>query len=287
MIEIANCGSISKAAKKLRISQPTLSKYLANLESKLEIKLFDRGSIPISLTEAGEKVVAAGRRILDAYTQLDCDFSKIKSKDNDAIRLGISPTRAHYILPRLVREFQKSNSSAKLVVKERTTSQLNAELARGEFDIVISLKSETTRDFEAVPLFSEKVMLAAPKKYEKAGAMRVLKECPFISVGAGLRMANVLAKILYEVGAKDPVIEVQSIDSVLSLVNDGFGAALAPSYIAHYATYDNIVLFDLPESLNKHLGSVVERDVCIFYRKNEELTDPGKDFILACKKLFE
>ena len=84
-----------------------------------ETKLFDRKNIPISLTEAGEKFVRAGKQILNVYEQLDRDFREIKENTADVVRLGISPTRAHYILPAIVKSFQKKNSSAKRVVKER------------------------------------------------------------------------------------------------------------------------------------------------------------------------
>ncbi len=285
VIEIARCESISKAAKNLKISQPTLSKYLANLENKLEVELFDRKSIPISLTEAGEKFVRAGKHILDIYAQLDRDFLKIKENASDVVRVGISPTRAHYILPALVREFQKLNSSAKLVIKERTTAQLNSELMRGELDLIISLRYDGTRQFEAVSLFSEKVMLAVPKKYAALDSLSILKECPFISAGAGLKMSDVLMDILCEIKGKEPVIEAQSIDSVLSLVNEGIGAALAPSYVFEYGAYENIVFVELPEFMKTRFSSKLERDVCVFFRQKQLLSDSEKDFVQACENL--
>ncbi len=286
VIEVARCQSISKAAKNLKISQPTLSKYLANLEKKLEVELFDRTSIPISLTEAGEKFVRAGKRILDVYTQLDRDFLKIKENAVDVVRVGISPTRAHYILPALVTEFQKLNSSAKLVIKERTTAQLNAELLSGELDLIISLRHEGTNQFEAVPLFSEKVMLAVPKKFSALDSMSVLEKCPFISAGSGLKMSNVLLDILGEVKGKEPIIEAQSIDSVLALVNYGTGAAIAPSYICECGIYDNVVFMELPESMKNRFASKLEREVCVFFREKQLLGNSGKDFVRACEKLF-
>ncbi len=285
VIEVARCHSISKAAKNLKISQPTLSKYLANLEKKLEIELFDRTSIPISLTEAGEKFVRAGKRILDVNAQLERDFLKIKENTADVVRVGISPTRAHYILPALVREFQKLNSSAKLVIKERTTAQLNAELLCGELDLIISLRHEETNQFQSVSLFSEKVMLAVPKRFSDLDALSVLEKCPFISAGSGLKMSNVLLDILSEVKGKEPIIEAQSIDSVLSLVNQGVGATIAPSYVYEYGIYDNIVFMEIPESMEKRFASKLEREVCVFFREKQLLSDSEKDFVRACENM--
>ena len=64
VMEIARCGSVSKAARYLNLSQPTLSKYIANLEEEIGLELFDRTTIPLKLTEAGRRYLAAGDRIL-------------------------------------------------------------------------------------------------------------------------------------------------------------------------------------------------------------------------------
>lgn len=285
--EIVRCGSISKAAKSLGIAQPTLSKYLSNLEDKLGVELFDRTKLPISLTEAGEKYIKAGNRILDIYSQLEKDFSRIKNEERDVLRIGISPTRAHYIISTLTEEFRKINSSAKIVVRERTTSQLNADLVRGEIDLAVSLKYDGTRDFAFEELFSEKIVLAIPKKYEEIDTMKILKECPFISIGEGLRMAEILLNILREVGGAEPSISVQSIDSALSLANRGMGAVLAPSYISEYGVFANLVFRELPDEVKKHFGGALERNVCVFFTKGRELTSVEKDFINACKTIVK
>jgi len=70
VIEIARCGSVSKAAKYLNLSQPTLSKYLATLEEEIGHELFDRTTMPLKLTEAGRKYLAAANRILKIYNRL-------------------------------------------------------------------------------------------------------------------------------------------------------------------------------------------------------------------------
>ncbi len=284
VLEIASCGSISKAAKKLRIAQPTLSKYIATIEDELGTELFDRRTIPIKLTKAGELFVKAGRQILDMYAHLQKDISRLCNDSPDILRVGMSPTRAHYILPKLIKEFRKLNPGTKVAIYERTTAQLNAELARGDLDLIISLRYEGTRPFASVSLFFEDVMLAVPQKYKDYDAVHVLKECPFISVGSGLRMAEVLSSILSRFGGKTPDIEAQSIESVISLVDRGIGAALVPSYIALYGGYENIIFKELPDEVKNYLRKDFVREVCVFYANEGELTQAEKDFISACQK---
>lgn len=285
VLEIASCGSISKAAKKLNIAQPTLSKYLAKLEESLGAELFDRKKSPLCPTEIGERYIKAGKQILDIYSQFECDLKKMNSDSQDILKIGISPTRAHYILPSIIEKFRERCPETKLIARERTTAQLNAELSRGELDLIISLKHDGTRQFDEIPLFSEKVMIAVPKKYEKYDAMRILKECPFINIGAGLRMSDTLLGILSEVGAKEPAVEAQSIEAVLALVNRGIGASIAPSYIAKYGIYDNVVFKELPCEISEKFNVEIGREVCIFLRKEQNLPPTEQIFIDVCREL--
>jgi len=70
VIAIANTGSFSRAADQLNIAQPTLSKYIRKLEQSIGIELFDRRTIPIRLTTAGELYVIAGKKMIDNDHQL-------------------------------------------------------------------------------------------------------------------------------------------------------------------------------------------------------------------------
>ena len=137
VIEINKYGSVSKAAKALKIAQPTLSKYLARLEDDLGVMLFDRRKFPLKPTEAGEKYITAGKRILETYKRLEKDFSLMKSGEDKVLKIGISPTRAHFVLPKLVSEFHSKNNDTRLVVKEKNTAQLNKETFRSNWQGVL------------------------------------------------------------------------------------------------------------------------------------------------------
>lgn len=286
VIEIQKYGSVSKAAKALNIAQSTLSKYLSKLEEELGIALFDRTTIPIKLTEAGERYVVAGKRILDTHKKLQKDFDMLKSGPSKTIKIGLSPTRAHFILTGLVEKFYELNKETKLVVVEKTVAQLNDELQRGELDLIISLKCEGTKQFEDVPLFLEKLILAVPKKYEEKSTEEILKECPIISTGTGLHISNALLDILYEYKREEPVIEVQSIESALSLANCGHGICLVPSYVEKYNQHNNIFFSELPEKLKIYKNLNLNRQISAFYRKGDTLKKAEQDIIKACKSIL-
>lgn len=276
VIAVATHGGISGAAEKLGISQPTFSKYLKKIESELGVELFDRSSLPIKLTRAGECFVEAGKRFIDLDRQLEKQIEEIKSNKSGIVRVGISPSRSPYMLPDIIEAYREKRPSARIVIEERTTSELNHRLASGELDLIISILDQETEGFERVVLFDESIMLAiSAKNSEKNDTGEdILASSPLISVGKGQAMWQTFNEILDKLCLPQPIIECQSIESALALAKQGIGATLVPSYISR--AHGDSVRF-LP--LNVAGASAYRRQVCLFYRKEQFLTQSEKDFI--------
>lgn len=285
IIEIVRSGSISKAAEKLHISQPTLSKYIMKYEKDLGLELFNRATLPIKLTSAGRKILNAGEKILDIYHQLDKEISEIKNYKSNEIRVGISPSRTPYFLPDILKEFQSKYKNCKIIIKEENTNNLRDDLLRGDLDLMISLLSDETRAFTMVELMEESILLACPKKLIKQEPLNIIINENFINIGVGLRLWKITKDILDEFGGKEAIIECQSIESAITLVNNGFGSMFVPSYFANNK-YENIIFKQLPSNINKRLHSEMQRKVGIFYRKEQFLTNAEKTFIEVCMNKY-
>lgn len=285
VIEIARQGSVSKAADALHVSQPTISKLLQKLENELQTELFDRTTLPLALTPAGKSYVETGQKILNLQHQLEKRLDRLKDNSTNDIRIGISPSRAPYILPELLHCFREKCPEGKIVVKEGNTSQLNALLMRGELDIIISLLNDSTKSFRCVPLFKETTLLAVPGSQELTDADEILRTQPFISIGGGLKMAKSLRLLMDSIDRPSPEIECTSIESALSLVQKGFGAMIAPSYLVKGHVEDkNLKFIPLPEDVYKKFPNELERRVCLFYRSDAFLSRAEELFISVCKE---
>ena len=276
VIEVAKRGGISQAAEHLGISQPTFSKYLKKLESELGLELFDRSAHPLRLTAAGECFVEAGRRFLDLDRQLKKQLDEIQGEGAAAVRVGISPSRSPYMMPDVVLAFKQLCPSARVIIEERTTAEMNKHLSEGELDLVISILDEGTEGFERTELFKEEILLALgrDKLREGMSAADMLRTLPKISVGKGQAMWQVMREISRELDVGEPDIECQSIESALALVKKGLGAMIVPSYIADGG--DSDVAF-LP--LDTKAARDATRRVCVFWRREQFLTEAERKFI--------
>ena len=289
VIAIARKGGISQAADSLHIAQPTLSKYVKKIEEEIGVELFDRSTIPLRLTEAGECFVEAGRHLIDMERQLQKQLQEIKMNKSSTIRLGISPSRAPYLMPSIINTYRKINPGAKIVIKERNTTELNKMLSRGDLDLIISLLDEESQSFERIELFDEDLMIALPQSlYQKEQtAFDILMSNTLITVGKGLTLWQTMNEILETLGACEPEIECQSIESALSLVKKGIGATIVPSYVSQYGTgeqNENIRFLRLPVDKYPKWENAYRRKVCLFYRREQFLTQAERQFITCVKE---
>ncbi|NLW91182.1 MAG: LysR family transcriptional regulator [Syntrophomonadaceae bacterium] len=289
MITIASTGSFSRAADELQIAQPTLSKYIQKLEKNIGIELFDRSTIPIRLTTAGELYVTAGKKMIDDDRQLQKQLREVKYKQNLEIKVGISPSRAPYLMPSLLSQYQATENSGKVIIQEATVAELKERLVTGDLDLIISLTDEGTASFESVDLFDETILLAVPQVLDYHSIPEeMLLTLPHISIGRGQHMWNVMETVLHTVGGKEPVIECQSIESAMALVKQGIGAMLVPSYIRDYGLDEQnkkVRFYQLPLDQYPLLKSATKRKVSLFYRKEQFLTQAEKSFIECAKEV--
>ena len=286
VIAVASYGGISQAAEKLNISQPTFSKYLKKIEGELGMELFDRSTLPIKLTKAGECYVEAGKRFIDLDRQLQKQLKEIQTDNNSVIRVGISPSRSPYMMPDIIALYKSQNPNGRVVIEERTTVELNKRLMVGELDLIINLLDKETESFERIDLFEESILVAVHKSQcpKNATAKEILMSSTIINVGKGQAMWQILNEIVEDMGICRPEIECQSIESALSLVKRGIGAMIVPSYIARNGNQNENVCFLPLFDKSQSNASAYNRKVCLFYRKEQFLTQAERVFIDCVEK---
>ena len=292
VLAVSKHGGISQAAEALGMAQPTLSKFLKKLEGEIGAELFDRTTVPITLTPAGQLFLESGSKMLYVEKQFKKQLEEMTAGKNAVIRIGISPSRSLYMIPDIVQAYRAKHPSCRVIIEERTTAELNSRLSDGELDLTISLSDADTRDFACVPLFEEDLMLAVPNSFgvsPSASTSEILASVPLINVGKGQAIWQKVNAITDAAGIQRPDIECQSIESGLALVRRGLGCMIVPSYIEKFGSSQNesisFVSFSKEEQESWNVDT--KRKVCLFYRKEQFLTESEKDFIDCVKNIFK
>ena len=135
---IAQEGSFTAAAKKLYISQPSLSQMVRQVESELGLPLFDRDTAPLRLTYAGEKYLEFANLTLNASRRLENQIQEITQENSGRLRLGISVQRAMQVLPLALPWFSMQYPNVSIELREEGSARLEALLLQGEIDLALA-----------------------------------------------------------------------------------------------------------------------------------------------------
>ena len=140
---IAECGSITAAAKHLFVSQPSLSQMLRQIEDEIGLSLFDRSVSPMRLTFAGEKYLRAAERMLAANAELEAQLREIRQENTGRLRLGISVTRAMQVMPLVLPVFTAQYPNVTLELTEAGSARQEELLRSGAIDLALAALEST------------------------------------------------------------------------------------------------------------------------------------------------
>lgn len=161
-------GSVTVAAKKLFISQPSLSQTIKAVEKELGAPIFDRSGKQVKLTLAGEKYVECMRQIIIAETNLQNSIAEMKHERRAKLRIGISAQRSIALLPQILPEFMAQYPLVTLELREMPSVHLEESLSRGGCDVafITTVLKQNALRYEL--LENERIILMASKRTKLA-----------------------------------------------------------------------------------------------------------------------
>lgn len=145
-----------KAAESCHVTQSTLSMMIQKLEQELEINIFDRKMQPIAPTEIGRSLIDQAKVILYNAKQFKELALSEKQQESGKVTLGIIPTVAPYILPKLFNILQERNPNIQLHVKEITTAEIIKQLDKAEIDMALLATPLDNPNILEIPVYYEK-----------------------------------------------------------------------------------------------------------------------------------
>lgn len=230
---IVDTGSFSRAAEHCHVAQPSLSQQISKLEDELGSRLFDRLGRSIRLTDAGRTFLPHARTVLH---QTELARSEVDGRRRDArgtVIVGVIPTIAPYYLPQRIAAFRRRFPESALRIVEETTPVLVDSLRSFAIDIAILSLPLRHREFEVVPLLTERLYVALPPDHPRADAaaisLRELRAERFVLLRDG-HCFREIALAACNRAHLDPRIAFESaqFSSLLGMVAAGVGVSLVP-----------------------------------------------------------
>ncbi len=148
-----------KAAQQCHVTQPTLSMMVKKLEDELDVKIFDRSSLPLKPTPAGELILTKARAALKEIRGIKDAIKSEKDTIEGEFRLGVIPTLAPYLLPRFLHEFLQKHPGTSFTVTELQTQDIVAQLKSNKLDLGILVSPLEDKEIREIPIFYEPILL--------------------------------------------------------------------------------------------------------------------------------
>ena len=233
-IQIADLGSITRAAHHLRIAQPALSRHLKSLEDELGTELLVRLPRGVRLTGAGRQFVDHCRRILRELGRAQDELRASTETPQGRVVLGLSPTIGPLVLPGIVERATKQCPQVALKVVEGFSIQLYDALLAGRVDVGLLTNAAPSRALKLTPLISEPiVVLTAPavRGSRRFFTLPELSKTPVFSTEA---IRSIVDEQISRYGARLNIeAEIDAVEAIRRLLLRGLGPAVMPVSTFH------------------------------------------------------
>lgn len=280
-IAIVKEGSLTGAAKRCRIAQPSLSQQLRALEEELGETLVLRKPRGVEPTAAGRILLEHAERVLEEAKLLRERFEKRRETHEGSLVFGMIPTIAPYLLPRLLGPFRQAFPLIDVQVREARTSGLIQQVVDGSIEFAI-LSDVTAQDrkkwsLHVRELFREPLMLAVPSTHPLASALQApkpenLQPETLIHLRDGHCLTDRTLKVC-RVEKLDPKLECDQLETALAMVAAGMGTAVVPELAVRSRPVPGLAFCRFHDPAPERTISLMKRRAVPLSKAAEELVE--------------
>ena len=240
-VAVAEEENVSRAALKLHVSQPGISRQIHDLEDELGFQLFERSAKSLKLTDAGKVFLTEARVVLQ---QADDAVKKARAAaggTNGEINVGYAPSLTIQILPQALRKFQEKFPGVRVTLHDLSTEEMLSQIDEKKLQVALTVRPSAKllrgMNFEELARY-EMCVAVAPKNplaKSKSVSLEQISREPLIAYSRKdyPEYHAMLEKLFAPVGRKPRIIgEHDGVSSIVAAVEAGRGFALVPSCVA-------------------------------------------------------
>lgn len=303
VLAVAECKSFSKASQMLYITQPALSKFIMTIEDQIGCKIFDRTSVPIQLTQAGEIYVEKAKTIKMINKDLENELSDLEQLKSGVLTIGTTPFRGSCMLAKSISAFHQKYQGVKINIIEADQQKLENEILNGNIDIAISTEVPDLKFFNVEFLSQEKLYLAVSNEntinetlkdkkvdyneiikgddIENAVDLSLFSKENFIILSSNQNINDIYVNICRNYGfAPNSIIKTEYLETAFAFVLSNLGVSFIPDT---YIKFGN--------NLNHPTYYLIEDDLTyininLISKKNRYLIRAAREYSAILKHLI-
>jgi len=266
LVAIDDERHFNRAAKRCFVSQPTLSGQLKKLEDELGIRLVERNTRQVVMTEAGSRITEQARKVLTDIRNIRDTASSFHDPMAGELKIGLIPTVAPYLLPHIMPELNAQYPKLKLWLHEYQTHVLLEKLKHADLDFLILALPVDTRDFSEIHLFNEPFQLAVANTDLLASHSEIslddINQREMLLLEEGHCLRGQALDVCFKAGASENRgFHASSLETLRHMVSEGMGITLIPE----------LAIPDVQQQSIHYLAfntNRPHREIGMLYRKN-------------------
>ncbi len=259
--------SMTAAANKMEISQPSVSKTLGNIEKNLGFKLFLRKGKKLIATNEAAELFEHASIVTNQLKNFNYIANTYKSRSLDFINIGTTPSLAETLVPKIIKKYHKVDAGARFNLINLNSIDLIEERYKPDIDITICFNAETASNSKNIIIKEGKHFLVSPKEYNlgKEVYLRDITHLPYIEITNLLSLYSDESIMNYFVKNSLDMnfyLKSDSYSAALSIIQEGIGISIIDDNTIT-RTDDNLVNISniLDTEFKYSVSAIIKKDI--------------------------
>lgn len=253
---VAETGSFSRAAEKLFITQPAVSKRISTLEFALDCQLFDRLGKTVQLTQAGEALIPGYRRILVEIDEARRIISTLRTQVSGHLRFGTSHHIGLHRLPPVLRQYTNQFPQVELDIQFMDSEQASALILQGDIELaLITLPDTIEEPLTTIPIWSDPMECVVandhPLAKQKTVSRKQLAEHGVLIQSHSTHTRNIVDRALKLDTDTKIIMESNYLETIKAMIQNGLGWGVLPESMIDKSLH-RLKIRDV--KMERHLG---------------------------------
>lgn len=271
---VSRLNNITRAAERLHVSQPSITKSIKKLERELNVQLFDRSQKNLVLTPEGSVFLSCIDRALSIIDDATLELNDYKKLQKGAIKIGIPPMIGSYLFPQIFSQFQQLYPQLEISILEEGSLAILDRLENGEMDLGIAIVNDTADTLNILPIATQQILVCLPPHHPLVGpqslSLQDLQGQPLIMLKDDSYHRRVLmAEFAKQHVTPRVILSSSQIETIKGLVANGTGIAF----------FLDVLVRNDPTLIALPLNPPLSVDIGLVWKKKKYLSRASRAFI--------
>ena len=283
--EVAQCGSFTRAAEALHLTQSTLTATIKQLEQDVGLILFDRTTRRVVLTGAGDRFQPVAERLLSDFDTALNDLRSLAEQQQGQVTIAASPSTISRLLPPVIQKYHSSFPNIYLSLRDENAAQIEQRVMDNEVDFGIGANHSNKTELNYQPVLKDRYGIVisdhSPLQGKTELPWRILQQQKllFLSADTGIRAQfnQMRQQSGIEIDDQQATIEVSTPSGVAALIRQQLGISILPALAASTESFKQLQFIPLTDP-------VIDREICLVTRKGRSLSPAGQSMLEMVKQ---